>query len=199
MPLRSRVLVVTAAVRRLMKGRTVATYAPAAIAGFGSGSAGVSIRVVAAHGAAAYSSSLRADVLARRAAGANLLENQQITVSSVARRQLAHGQIDSRLLAIIASLAARRMIVIVSFGDLAHGASPGIPFRSADLAAPGTLAGPGHASQVRWMAAFARAQRAPYLAANIQVVRLAGGRIGLRIAFAAPSPLGLLAAPRSGR
>jgi hypothetical protein len=195
-PLGSRVLVVTAAVRRLLEGRTVTTYAPAAIAGFGSGSPGISIRIVAPHGAAAYSSALRADSLARRAAGASLLENQQITVSAVARRQLAHGQVDSRLLALIASMAARQMIVVVSFGDLAPGASPGIPFRSADLAAPVTVAGPDPASQVQRMAAFARAQQAPYLATNIRKVRLTSGRIGLQIEFAAPSPLGLLAAPR---
>jgi hypothetical protein len=195
-PLRSRILVLTAAVRRVLKGRFLATYAPAAVAGFGSGSARISIRLIAPHGAAAYSSSLRADLQARRAAGASLLENQQISVSAVARSQLARGQIDSRLLAIIASLAARRMVVVVSFGDLAPGASPGTPFRSADLAAPGTPAGPDAASQVQRMAAFARAQQAPYLAANIQRVRLATGRICLRIEFAAPSPLGLLAAPR---
>jgi len=38
-----------------------------------------------------------------------------------------------------------------------------------------------------------RAQRDLYLAAHIQTVRLAGGRNVLRIEFAAPSPLGLLA------
>jgi hypothetical protein len=198
-PLRSRVLVVTAAVRSMIKSRLVTTYAPAAIAGFGSGSAGISIRVIAPRGAAAYSSSLRADMLARRAAGAQLLQNQQISLSAGARRQLGYGQIDSRLLAIIASLAARRMVSVVSFGDLAAGASPGVPCRSADLAAPSGMAGPDPAGQVQWMAAFLRAQRAPYLAANIQTVRLAGGRIVLRIEFAAPSPLGLLAASVQGR
>ncbi len=138
-------------------------------------------------------------MLARRAAGAQLLQNQQISVSAVARRQLGYGQVDSRLLAIIASLAARRMVSVVSFGDLAPGASPGIPFRSADLAAPSGAAGPDQAGQVEWMAAVLRAARAPYLAANIQTVRLAGGRIALRIEFAAPSPLGLLAASVQGR
>src|SRR6266851_3813217 len=64
-PLSSRVLVVTAAVRSMIKSRLVTTYAPAAIAGFGSRSAGISIRVIAPRGAAAYSSSLRADMLAR--------------------------------------------------------------------------------------------------------------------------------------
>src|SRR5215472_794436 len=197
-PLRSRVFVVTAQVRNMIKGPVITKCAPTAIASFGSGSTGISIRVIAPRGPAAYSSSLRADMLARKAAGAQLLGNQQVSVSAGARRELESGQIDSRLLAIIASLAVRRMISVVSFGDLAPGASPGIPFRSADLAAPSSGAGHDPVHEVRWMAAFLRAQRAPFLAGSIQTVRLAGGRIVLRVEFAAPSPLGLLASPVQG-
>ena len=190
--LRSGVIVATAVVRHMMGSRLVTADAPGVIASFGAGSMRISIRQIAPRGAAAYSSSLRADMRARQAAGAQLLDNQQVRVSATAGRQLAGGQVDPRLLAIIASLAARQPVSIVAFGDLAPGASPGIPVRSADLAAPGGMAGPNRAGQVRQMAAFLHAQRDPYLAAHIQTVRLAGGRNILRIEFAAPSPLGLL-------
>jgi hypothetical protein len=92
----------------------------------------------------------------------------------------------------MAGLAAQRPVSVVTFGDLAPGASPGIPLRAADLAQTGGTAGPNPAAQMRWMVAFLRAQRDPYLAAHIQTVRLAGGPEVLRIEFAAPSPLGLL-------
>src|SRR6266496_1005524 len=97
----------------------------------------ISIRVVAPRRAAAYFSALSADIAARKAAGTQLLDNQRIIASAAARRQLAGGRVDPRLLVILASLAAQRPVSIVAFGDLAPGASPGIPLRSADLAQTG--------------------------------------------------------------
>jgi hypothetical protein len=191
-PLRSNIVVATAAVRSMIGSRLSSTDAPAAIASFGSGSGQISIRVVAPRGAAAYFSALNTDIVARKASGTQLLDNRQIILPAAAGRQLAHGQVDSRLLVVIAGLAAQRPVSIVAFGDLAPGASPGIPLRSADLAPAAATAGPNPAAQIRWMAAFLRAQRNPYLAAHTQTVRLAGGRNVLRIEYAAPSPPGLL-------
>ena len=191
-PLRSSIIAVTAAARSLIGSRLSSVYAPVAIASFGSGSTQISIRVVAPRGAAAYFSALSKDILARKASGTQLLDNQRIIVSATARRQLADGQVDPRLLGLIAGLAAQRPVSIVKFGDLAPGASPGIPLRSADLAQAGGTAGPSPAAQMRAMAAFLRAQQDPYAAAHIQTMQLAGGRYVLRIEFAAPSPLGLL-------
>ena len=191
-PLRSSIIVATAAVRGLIGPRLSSAYAPAAIAGFGSGSRQISVRVVAPRGAAAYISALRTDMLARKASGTQLLDNRRIIVSATARRQLAHGQADSRLLVVIAGLAARWPVSVAAFGDLAPGASPGIPLRSADLAPAGATASAGPAAHMRAMVAFLRAQRDPYLAAHIQTVPRAGGRNVLRIEFAAPSPPGLL-------
>jgi len=191
-PLRSSIMVATAAVRGLIGPRLTSAYAPAAIAGFGSGSRRISVRVVAPRGATAYISALRADMLARKATGTQLLDNWRIIVSATARRQLAHGQADSRLLVVIAGLAARWPVSVAAFGDLAPGASPGIPLRSADLVLAGATASADPAAHLRAMVAFLRAQRAPYQAAHIQTVRRAGSRHLLRIEFAAPSPAGLL-------
>jgi hypothetical protein len=191
-PLDSSVIVATAAVRTIIGSRLVAADAPATIASFGSGSTRIDIREIAPQGTAAYVSALRADILARQTSGTQLLNNQRITTSATARRQLAGGQVDSRLLVIIAGLAAQQPFTIVTFGDRAPGASPGIPLRSADLAETGSTAGPNGVTWVRSMITFLRAQRDPYLAAHIQTMRLAGGQNILRIEFAAPSPLGLL-------
>jgi hypothetical protein len=191
-PLDSSVIVATAAVRSMIGSRLVAADAPATIASFGSGSTRIDIREIAPQGTAAYVSALRADILARQTSGTQLMNNQRITASATARSQLAGGQVDSRLLVIIAGLAAQQPLSIVAFGDRAPGASPGIPLRSADLAETGSTAGPDGVTWVRSMVTFLRAQRDPYLAAHIQTMRLASGQNILRIEFAAPSPLGLL-------
>ena len=61
-PLGSDVIVSTAAVREEFGSRLTGVYAPVALATFGSGSAQVAVRVVAADGSAAYRRSLHADV-----------------------------------------------------------------------------------------------------------------------------------------
>jgi len=88
-------------------------------------------------------------------------------------------------------LAAERPVSIVAFGDLPPGASPGIPFRSADLAPPAGMAGSKRAAEGRW-STFLHAQQGQYLAAHITMVPLAEGRNILHVEFSAPSPLGLL-------
>jgi hypothetical protein len=189
-PLRSGVLVSTAAIRRLVGTEAVTADAPAVIARFGSGSMRIEVREIVPGGAVAYISSLSKDIRDRRASGISLLENPRITVSATAHRQLRAGQVDPRLLVVIANLAARRPTSISGFGDLGPGASPGIPFRCAYLAeTDGTTA-----AQVQRMSAFLRGRTGPYAAAHIQSVRLAGRNV-LRIEFSAPSPRGLLGPP----
>ena len=194
-PLRSEIIVATQVVRGQLGSRLDSVYAPAVIASMGSGNLRIDIRAVAPHGAAAYLSAVNADVLARKAAAVTLLHSQRIELSAIARTQLADGQVDSRLLVTIAGLAAIHPVSILAFGDAAAGASPGIPLRSADLAAADGAAGMRSSAYVRSMVGFLHARPAPYLPAQIKTVRRAGGQAALRIEFAAPSPLGLLAPP----
>lgn len=190
-PLRSGVIVVTPAVRSVVGSRLIAADAPVAIASFGSGSGRIDVRAIAPRGAAAYLSALRADVHARKLGGRQLLDSPRVTMPATVRRQLAGGQVDSRLLVVIVSLAAHAPVSVAAFGDLPPGASPGVPLRSADLSAASGTARPGSA-RMRWMSHFLRAQRGSYRPAHITMVRLAGGRKVLRIEFPAPSPFGLL-------
>jgi hypothetical protein len=193
-PLGSDVIVSTAAVREEFGSRLTSVYAPVALATFGSGSAQVAVRVVAADGSAAYLRSLHADATARRAAGALLPRNPHLRVSPAGRRELAAGQVDARLLSVIGALATPYHVDITGFGAPAAGASPGVPLRSADISpAP---AGPrGGAATLDSLKRFLLAQQALFRPADVITVRLASGQTVLHVEFTAPSPLGLLGAP----
>ena len=65
-PLRSRVIVVTAAVTKMVGTEFLTADAPAAIASFGSGSRQVSVRLIYPQGAAAYAAALRQDIAERK-------------------------------------------------------------------------------------------------------------------------------------
>jgi hypothetical protein len=187
-PLGSAVIVATAAIRSEFGSRLTSVYAPTVIASFGSGSAQIDVRAYAAGGAAVYLAALRADELSRRSAGSQLLHNSRVSAAPAARQQLAAGQVDSRLLITIATLAGQGPVSILAFGDSGHGASPGVPLRLAELARP-----PGAKSgYLQSVVTLLRAQRQPYLANSVTLARLANGQEVVRIEFAAPSPLGLL-------
>ena len=193
-PLGSDVIVSTAAVREEFGSRLTSVYAPVALATFGSGSAQVAVRVVAADGSAAYLRSLHADATARRAVGALLLRNPHLRVSPAGRRELAAGQVDARLLSAIGALATPYHVDITGFGAPAAGASPGVPLRSADISP--VPAGRGRdAATLNSVKRFLLAQQAPFRPADVTTVRLASGQTVLHVEFTAPSPLGLLGAP----
>lgn len=187
-PLGSAVIVSTATVRSEFGSRLTSVYAPTVIASFGSGPARVDIRVYAAGGAAAYLAAFRADQAVRQRLGNVLLRNSRVSETPAARAQLAAGQVDTRLLAIIATLSAGGQVSIAAFGDAGPGASAGVPLRTVELASPPGAKG-GYLPSVL---ALLNAQQAPYLPDSATIVRLADGRQVVRIEFAAPSPLGLL-------
>jgi len=193
-PLGSDVIVSTAAVREEFGSRLNGVYAPVALATFGSGSAQVAIRVVAADGAAAYLRRLQADASARRAAGAQLLRNPDLRVSPASRRELAAGQVDARLLSDIGALATPYHVDITGFGAPAAGASSGVPLRWADISLAPAGRGRG-AATLDSVKRFLLAQQSTFRPADVTTVRLASGRTVLRVGFTAPSPLGLLGAP----
>ncbi|HEV8220424.1 MAG TPA: hypothetical protein VGQ05_09195 [Streptosporangiaceae bacterium] len=170
--------------------------APVLLASFGSGANLVEVRTAPPGGSAAYQRAVTADLAARRSAGAQLLHSQRIGVAGPAAGQLQAGQVDSRLLIMLAMLASQHPWRVVAFG----GASPGVagaPFRQV------TITGPD-AGDLAASLAVVRAQRAPYQPAQAAIVRLPGGQgapsgqLALRIDFAAPSPLGLLTGGASG-
>ena len=188
-PLGSDLIVSTSAVRGEFGARLSSVYAPVVLASFGTGSATTAVRVVAPYGAAAYMRSLRADVAARASAGGQLLQNPRLHASGRARRALAAGQVDSRLLAAFAALTHMHMVDVVDFSAAAPGASPGMPLRAADITPAGPGTGPNTMAS---LAHFLRNQMATFRPAGITVVHLASGQPVLHVEFGAPSPLGWL-------
>ena len=162
-------------------------YAPALIASFGSGDARIDVRAAEPGGAASYQAALRADLASRRSAGSQLLRNWRIQFTARDAAQLRAGEVDSRLLATLAVLAAQYTFRVTAFGDASPGAQ--VPFREVTIASTGRNA----AADLTAAQAIARAQAPPYLPAQA-IVGSDGGHVALRIEFAAPSPLGLLTA-----
>jgi hypothetical protein len=191
-PLGSDVVVVTAAVTKMVGHRLLTADAPAAIASFGSGGRQISIRVIFPQGAAAYAAALRKEISDRKLAGTSLLLQGPVTASAAAGQQLRDGQVDSRLLLTLGELASQGPVGIMAFGGRAPGASPGIPFRSADLVVTGGKAGPAPAGQVARMSGFVHQLGGYFAAARIRTVHVAGGQDVVRIEFTAPGQFGLL-------
>jgi hypothetical protein len=166
--------------------------APVLLASLGTGASQVEVRTSAPGGAAAYAKAQQADLTARQSGGAQLLHSKSIQAGAEASAQLQTGQVDSRLLIMLAMLASQHPWKVVAFG----GSSPGVPLTDAPLRQV-VITGPDDQA-VAAALALVRAQQAPYAPAQASVVRLAGGQPGLRIDFAAPAPLGLLTGNASG-
>ena len=145
-PLGSAVVVSTMALRSQFGARLASVYAPTVLAAFGTGTARVEVRVTAPDGSAAYLSALSADVHARTANGAHLLDNSRISVPGAARQQLAAGQVDARLLSTLVTLAGLERVHVVGFYDGGPGSSSGVPLRAVELASPAL---PRHARHAR--------------------------------------------------
>jgi hypothetical protein len=185
-PLGSDLVVATPALRSQFGARLASVYAPVVIASFGSGAARIDIRAVAADGAAAYDSALAADRSARIAAGDQLIGNRRIAMTAAAATVLRAGQVDPRLLAMLAALAAQQPLRVLAFGDPSPGAGEAIPLRSVELAP--ASAGATSAAELRSMLSFLQAQQSPFLPATAALVH----QSALSVEYAAPSPLGLL-------
>lgn len=188
-PLGSDVVVATAAVRNQFGSRLASVYAPAVIASFGSGAGRIDIRATAPDGTAAYESSTAADRRSRVSAGAQLLRNSRITVAPGARAALITGDVDPRLLMMLAALAVQQPVRISAFGDRSPGASQSVPLRSAQIAP--LRRGAQIGSRLRSMLSFVDAQRQPFLPLRASLV----GASALTVEYAAPSPLGLIGGP----
>ena len=173
----------------LAGSQLASTYAPAVIASFGSGYARIDVRATEPGGAAAYQSALRADLAARKNAGAELLKNSHIRFTPQDAGRLRAGTVDSRLLATLAALATPYTFGVAAFGDV----SPGVqaPFRDVTITANGNRDG---AAELAAVMALVNEQHPPFLPAHATIIHTPAGQAALRIEFAAPSPLGLLTA-----
>jgi len=190
-PLGSEIILDTATLRSQFGPRLESVYAPVSLAAFGSGAALVEVRVGAPGGARAYLAQLARDLAARKSAGAEMLHNRSIHAAHAARRELAAGEVDTRLMEMLVTLSSRHPVDIISFGTNQAGASPGVPLRFAEIAgAPGPGSTP--AASVQELRRFLVAQQTTYHPSVIAVAQTASRRTVLRVGYPAPSLLGLL-------
>ncbi len=186
------VVVASPSIRDRFGPRLSDDYAPALLASFGSGAGQIDVRAVFPGGAVAYDSAVKADAAARKSAAAQLLRSRRIIVSPQGTAQLLAGEVDSRLLIMLATLASLQPLRVIAFGD----ASPGGQVTPADLPLRQititSASGRGGTAVLAPVLAMVRAQRAPYRPAEAAIVDSAAGQAELLIEFAVPSPLGLL-------
>jgi hypothetical protein len=190
-PRHSVVVIETAAVRALFGTSLDLAWAPAVLAAFGSGPAGITVRVVASHGAVAYQTALASDLAASKAAGARLLADPRISVTATARAQLTAGLVDLRLLSALTALSRQLPVSLVGFGNVGPGSSAGVPFRYADLSQVSQAAGLTQAAYLRSVRAYLSGLKPGFRPVRTVPVVLPDGQAVLRAEFTAPSPLGV--------
>ena len=188
-PLGSNLVVATAAIRAQFGKRLFSVYAPDTLASFGSGNAAIDILFIPPEGAKAYRAALPADLSLRETAGAELLANSHITVSPSARTQLRSGDIDPRLVQLLATMAHYHVVSIVNFVNQSPGGGPASLLRSVDLATADPAAHLTGAAYLSWVNSLIDSQTAQYLPAVLKPITLSTGQQVLRIGYAAPSPL----------
>ncbi len=187
----SGVVVVTPVALQLFGSSLVTAWAPAALATFGSGSSTVSVRLVAPDGAAAYERAAREDQAVRASSEASLAETKGITVKGAAAQELDSGQVDGRLFEALAQAAYVQPIDIVDFGNPGSGASAGVPFRYADLAASNSAVGLSGLAYLHMLRISMRGSPGPR-PARTQLLTLPGGQQVVRVEYLAPGQFGVL-------
>ncbi len=123
-PLRSAVMVATSVVRRDFGSRLATVDAPGVIARFGSAASSIQVRVIAAHGAAAYRAALQADLTQRRGSGADLLYSGRLSISGAARAQRPPGMSTRGCWSPWPRWRQQHPIEVMSLGDRGPGAHP---------------------------------------------------------------------------
>ena len=107
-------------------------------------------------------------------------------LTAAARAVLSAGDVDPRLLMMLAALAAEQPVRVSAFGDPSPGTSAAVPLRSATIAPLRS-----GASALRAMLSFIDAQQQPFRPLRAALA----GSSALTVEYAAPSPLGLLSGP----
>jgi hypothetical protein len=190
-PFDAALIIETAAIRSLFGTSLNAQVAPAVLTTIGSGQAEITIRAIAPDGASTYQQKLAAGHEARQQNEEAVLQGTSpITTSPAAKKAIAGGDVDARLILAITDIADSLPVDVVGFGSDATKGSAYLPLRYADLAEYDTAA---HMSRNRYLAAMRAALSrvpAPYRPLWVRVVPLPNGVRVLRIDVGAPSPPG---------
>jgi len=180
-PLGSEVVIATPAIQSQFGLRLATVYAPQVLASFGSGPEQVVVRYIAPDGAAAFNAQLAKDRQDRIAAGRLLLKNSNIQVNAATRTGLLTGQVDPRLLVMLAQLAHGMAVKLVAFDDKSPGEGYAVPLRGVEIAAA-TPAGLSAILQIL------DAQQGNFAPAEKKLASVGGLRV-VAIRYDAPGPM----------
>ncbi|MDR2985773.1 MAG: hypothetical protein LBV34_13135 [Nocardiopsaceae bacterium] len=189
-PSHAQVVVVTPVVQRQF-GSKNARMAPPVLGRFGNGDTAIVVRVIAPQGAAKLRVQLKANQQHLRTAGASLLGKQHVTASPMAKKLLLDGRVDPRLIVVLTRVATIKPISIISFNANAAGVSPGVLFRTADLAPGNKAAGMSGTDYRRFLLTQLDKQPGVYHPLTFGIANNPVGQSVFRITFPAPSPLNL--------
>jgi hypothetical protein len=195
------VVIVTPVLRRQFGSALDAVVSVEPLAVYGSASTRVEADAVALTGPSGYAAELAADRADRRTVGSALLHNGQLTFAQQGGTQsaalLSEGLVDTRVCALLATLASAHTLVIAGFTPRGAGAgpdvpSPGVLISSIDgtpvsAVSPASLASPA----VKAVLTTVNSQQSPYLALTATVTTYDGAP-AFQIVFSQPGPLGLL-------
>ena len=157
------------------------------LAGFADGDRTVEVREVAPGDVDTADERLQLDLDARRAAGAALASNPRVRATPGASAVLRAGQVDARLLSVLAGLSATHTFDVDAF-PIGPETDPTAPRRTARLSDVDGDSAPAGATTTaeQWL----QAQRAPFRPTSATT---ADGSLEIR--YLAPSPLGVLDLP----
>ena len=186
--------------RRLIWVATPALAPPSAgladqlLAEFGDASAHVAI-VQQQPPDAPNQQAVAADARARADAAGALLRNPNLILDREAERVLQAGDVDSRVLAVLATLAAEYRLDIASFQAVPGEEGLAVPRRCTRILRIGNRGGPDGQAAARELVSWLRAQGVPYRPLRTDFVSV-GADSALDVCFSAPSPIGLLSGGR---
>lgn len=164
------------------------------LAVFGSGANRVEVAAVALAGPEAYASSLAADRESRRTGGNALLTNPQLSFGKQAVALLSAGLVDTRVCALLVTLAGTDSLVIAGFTPRPPGAGPDVPSAGVIIATVNGQPAGGSSLDAAQLLAAVHAQQGPYSVLSATPVT-AQGAPALQVVYSQPSPLGLLTPP----
>ena len=191
-PSHAQIIVDTPLVDRQFGSDRNAEMAPQVLARLGSGDTATTIRIIAPHGAAKLGEQLKANQRQLSAGGAGLLKNRHITASAIARKVLLAGRVDPRLIVVLTAVASVHPINIISFSLNAADTSPGIQYRTANLAPNDPAAHMSGTDYLKFLLTALGAEPGIYHPLIAATTKSSTGQSVFRITYSAPSPLNLL-------
>ncbi len=180
--LQESVVVATEAVRSQFGSKLAAVYAPLRLARYGSGTARIDIRAAEPVSGPNAKTAMQAALAQRKSNDGSMAQNPDLTASSAVRAQLAAGQADERLAAILVQPLDNNMKVhILALGDAGPGADP-VVYRALYLGA----AGPDSRSYFSQLEGWIKSAQ-PQYTSTYRMLRK-NGQPELYVQVAAPSP-----------